>query len=128
MVPAKFDAMLLAAGDAFVMRTGGGGGWGSPFQRDPALVLRDVRVGLLTIQQARDAYGVAIIADPFAVDEEETARLRRTPHAETWIHRGEPQRAPGPGEVWVLSRPPEPWLSVSYRNVGLSELTSVAAD
>jgi N-methylhydantoinase B len=128
MVPAKFDAMLLAAGDAFVMRTGGGGGWGNPFQRDPALVLRDVRVGLLTFQQARDAYGVAIIADPFAVDEEETARLRRTPHAETWIDRGEPQRAPGPGEVWVLSRSPEPWLNVSYRNVGLSELTSVAAD
>ena len=128
MVPAKFDALPLAAGDAFVMRTGGGGGWGDPFQRDPALVLRDVRVGLLTIAQARDAYGVAITADPLGVDQEETARLRTAPHPEAWIDRGEPQRAPGPGEVWVLPKPPEPWLNVSYRDVGLSEPTSIAAD
>jgi hypothetical protein len=128
MVPAKFDALTLAPGDAFVMRTGGGGGWGSPFQRDPALVLRDVRVSLLTIQQARDAYGVAITADPLRVDQDETARLRTAPYPEAWIDRGKPQRAPGPGDVWVLSRPPEPWPNVSYRDVGLSEPVSVAAD
>jgi N-methylhydantoinase B len=128
MVPAKFDALLLAPGDAFVMRTGGGGGWGDPFHRDPALVLRDVRVGLLTIEQAQDAYGVVIMDDPLAVDQAETARLRTTARPQAWIDRGEPQRVPGPGEVWGLSGLPEPWLNVSYRNVGLSEPRGVAAD
>src|SRR5215217_6652513 len=128
MVPAKFDALSLAPGDAFIMRTGGGGGWGDPFQRDPALVLRDVRVGLLTIPQARDAYGVAVTPDPLAVDQEETARLRTAAHAEAWIDRGEPQRAPGPGDVWVLPKPPEPWVDVSYREAERSVPASIAAD
>jgi N-methylhydantoinase B len=128
MVPAKFDALPLAPGDAFVMRTGGGGGWGDPFQREPTLVLRDVRVGLLTIAQARDAYGVAITADPLVVDQEETARLRTVAHPEAWIDRGGPQRAPGPGDVWVLPEPPDPWLDVTYRDAELTEPTSIAAD
>src|ERR1044072_4174873 len=34
MVPGKFDALPLAAGDTFIMRTAGGGGWGNPFERD----------------------------------------------------------------------------------------------
>jgi hypothetical protein len=111
-----------------VMRTGGGGGWGDPFQRDPVLVLRDVRVGLLSIEQARDAYGVAITHDPLAVDQQESARLRTAAHPEAWIDRGEPQRAPGPGEVRILPKPPEPWLTVSYKDAVPSEPTRVAAD
>jgi N-methylhydantoinase B len=128
MVPAKFDALPLAPGDAFIMRTGGGGGWGDPFQRDPARVLRDVRVGLLTLEQARDAYGVAITAAPLGVDQKETARLRAAGPAKAWIDRGEPQRTPGPRDVWVLSSPPESWTSVSYRTAELSGPTHVAAD
>jgi N-methylhydantoinase B len=115
MVPAKFDALPLAAGDAFIMRTGGGGGWGDPFSRDPALVLRDVRVGLLTIAQAREWYGVAIVGDPLAVDSTETERLRAVPRSEAFIDRGEPQDAPAPGESRILERAPEPWVEVSYR-------------
>jgi N-methylhydantoinase B len=110
MLPGKFDALPLAPGDAFVMRTGGGGGWGDPFQRDPELVLRDARVGLLTVDQARDLYGVAVSGDPPAIDPEETARLRSAPRPESWIDRGEPQPAPGPGEVRPLPSPPEPWI------------------
>ncbi len=120
MVPAKFDALPLAPGDAFVMRTGGGGGWGDPFARDPELVLRDVRVGLLSIDEARDRYGVAIDAGALTVDAEETARLRALSRPETFIDRGEPQDAPAPGEIRSLATPPVPWLLVSYRDAGLS--------
>jgi N-methylhydantoinase B len=115
MVPAKFDALPLAPGDAFIMRTGGGGGWGDPFLRDPALVLRDVRVGLLTTTQAHERYGVAIDGDSLAVDAEETKRLRAVPRSETFIDRGEPVPAPAPGEIRVRDAPPEPWVKVSYR-------------
>jgi N-methylhydantoinase B len=118
MVPAKFDALPLAPGDAFVMRTGGGGGWGDPFERDPALVLRDVRVGLLTAEQARDLYGVAIDEKLHTIDEAETARLRSARRREGWIDRGQPQSAPGPGEVRGLSETPEPWVSASYKDFG----------
>ena len=55
-LPSKFDDLKLDPGDMFVMRTGGGGGWGDPIERDPALVLRDVRVGLLTVEQAREFF------------------------------------------------------------------------
>jgi N-methylhydantoinase B len=113
-VPAKFDALPLAPGDAFVMRTGGGGGWGDPFHRDPALILRDVRVGLLTREQARDRYGVAFLGEPPCLDEEETARLRAELRPKGWIDRGEPQPAPGPGEIRRLREPPEPWVTASY--------------
>jgi N-methylhydantoinase B len=113
-VPAKFDALPLAPGDAFVMRTGGGGGWGDPFHRDPALILRDVRVGLLTSEQARDRYAVAICGDPPHLDEAETARLRAELRPKGWIDRGEPQPAPGPGEIRRLREPPEPWVTASY--------------
>ena len=53
----------------------GGGGFGDPFERDPALVARDVRYGLLEPEQAAAQYGVACSGDG-GVDEAETARLR----------------------------------------------------
>ncbi|MFZ0216089.1 MAG: hydantoinase B/oxoprolinase family protein, partial [Candidatus Dormiibacterota bacterium] len=44
------------------IRTGGGGGFGNPFARDPAAVLRDVRDGVVSVARARDVYGVEISA------------------------------------------------------------------
>ena len=54
--------------------SGGGGGYGDPFTRDPAAVARDVAAGLVSRERARDVYGVAIDGD--AVDLAATARLR----------------------------------------------------
>jgi len=53
----------------------GGGGIGDPRERDPELVRQDVLEGLVSVEQARDAYGVAFAADG-GVDMTETARLR----------------------------------------------------
>jgi N-methylhydantoinase B len=39
------------------LRTPGGGGYGDPDERDPEAVRRDVRLGKLSAEAARDAYG-----------------------------------------------------------------------
>ena len=44
--------------------TNGGGGWGNPFERDPARVLRDVADGYVSVEGAWRDYGVAIVGDP----------------------------------------------------------------
>jgi N-methylhydantoinase B len=55
----------------------GGGGLGDPRERDPELVRQDVLDGLVSVEQARDAYGVAITADG-VLDIAETNSLRHT--------------------------------------------------
>lgn len=56
----KIDGMSLVAGDAYVVETGGGGGYGEPRKRSPASVLEDVRRGYVSGAQAREAYGVEV--------------------------------------------------------------------
>lgn len=48
----------VTAGDRLIMQTGGGGGYGSPRDRDRALVERDLREGKLTPESAWATYGV----------------------------------------------------------------------
>lgn len=66
----------LKAGDTLSFQTPGGGGYGFPGQRDPELVLRDVRDGKVSLQRARDVYRVAIDRSAWKVDGRATARLR----------------------------------------------------
>jgi len=69
----KREDITVDAGDRLHFITWGGGGWGDPLARDPALVLEEITQGLVTETGARD-YGV-VIADG-AVDEAETVALR----------------------------------------------------
>ena len=71
----KTPSQPFAAGDLLSIRTGGGGGWGSPLTRDVNSVLRDVQDGYVSIESARADYGVAI-SSTGEVDSEETATLR----------------------------------------------------
>ena len=73
----KANNLPLRAGDTVTMDTGGGGGWGDPFERDPDAVLRDVRAGLISVTRARERYGVAVAGSPPAIDDAATAELRR---------------------------------------------------
>ncbi|MBF9235281.1 hydantoinase B/oxoprolinase family protein [Microvirga alba] len=59
-----------------VYRTSGGGGWGSPLERDPERVLHDVREGYVSAEKARDDYGVVLRADGTAVDSPATLARR----------------------------------------------------
>jgi N-methylhydantoinase B len=72
---AKVFGVRIKKGDAYVMRSGGGGGFGTPLERDPDLVLADVRQGYVSPEAARTSYGV-VIADG-AVDAAATRDLRR---------------------------------------------------
>ncbi len=63
--------------------TNGGGGFGSPRDRDPERVLADVRNGYVSPNHAREAYGVVIHGDPSSdpeglrIDEAATRALRQ---------------------------------------------------
>ena len=117
-MPSKFDAVVMNPGDLWVMRTGGGGGWGNPFERDPERVVRDVAVGLITAEQARSWYGTIVKGNPPILDDEETAALRSNSDVSAeWIDRGEPQPAPGPGETWSSDTAPHPWLRADRGSV-----------
>jgi len=69
-----------AAGEAFEYVYGGGGGWGDPLDRDPALVLDDVLDELVSREAAERDYGVVFSGDlddyTLAVDGAATERLR----------------------------------------------------
>ena len=49
--------VIVRAGDRIVSHIPGGGGYGDPKQRDPALVEADLRNGLITPEHAREHYG-----------------------------------------------------------------------
>jgi N-methylhydantoinase B len=59
-----------------VVVTAGGGGWGDPLDRDPACVRADVIDEYVSIEAARDQYGVVLRPGTFIVDDEATARRR----------------------------------------------------
>jgi N-methylhydantoinase B len=58
----------------------GGGGYGDPREREPALVREDVLARFVSFERARDVYGVAfgreVLDDSLSIDEAETRRLR----------------------------------------------------
>ena len=58
----KGDGYRLAAGDWIRVRTPGGGGYGLPGDRDPALVARDLARGYMSPEQAEQVYGPAAAA------------------------------------------------------------------
>jgi N-methylhydantoinase B len=73
---------LLKEGDRVRFASNGGGGYGLPWDRKADSVLEDVIDELLSLEKARDVYGVAIdVIDTdaldYRIDEKETARLRR---------------------------------------------------
>ena len=77
VLPSKglFD---LKRGDVFHHITAGAAGWGDPLQREPDLVLEDVRNEKLTDECARREYGVVLAQDgDLSVDWESTDRLRQ---------------------------------------------------
>jgi N-methylhydantoinase B len=88
----KVEDVRIEAGDVLHFITWGGGGWGDPLERDPALVAKEIRQGLVTSEGAR-AYGVVASAEA-VVDDAATEALRTKMRAE----RGElPLFDYGPG-------------------------------
>jgi N-methylhydantoinase B len=66
---------IIPDGDRLVLELPGGAGMGDPATRDPVLVARDVRDGLVSPDNARALHKVAL-TEGFTVDDAGTARLR----------------------------------------------------
>jgi N-methylhydantoinase B len=75
VLPGKFTRMIHRD-DIFLHELAGAGGWGDPLLREPHLVLRDVRNELVSLESARDDYGVVVDVSAWTVDAAATARLR----------------------------------------------------
>ena len=123
-------------GTRIISNAGGGAGYGHPHLRPAAKVLAEVRDGLLSPERALSDYGVALISDGLAVDEDtdrSTPRLtdsRRTHHEHPHRHRRRrhlhrlprclPRRQPPyPQDRSVPSDPPQAVLK------GLHELADL---
>jgi N-methylhydantoinase B len=66
---------VLKPGDAYILRSGGGGGFGSPLARGVDTLEHDVRCGYVTRVTAEDVYG-AVFGDDGAIDPAATAAKR----------------------------------------------------
>ena len=69
--------MNLKKGDVYRLITAGAGGWGDPLERDPELVLKDVRDEKVSVKRAREAYGVIINEAAMEVNIAGTEKLRK---------------------------------------------------
>jgi N-methylhydantoinase B len=83
------DGTILKRGDVMRIETGGGGGWGHPFDRPPEEVQADVLGGFVTLAAARADYGVALINDGRTIDRAATDALRRNRFPTRMFHRGD---------------------------------------
>ena len=63
-----------------IIRSGSGGGWGDPLEREPARVQWDVIEGLVSAKAARERYGV-VLDDRGECDDRATEALRSELHA-----------------------------------------------
>jgi len=68
---------LLQPGQRVTLRLPGGGGFFPPWERDPDRVLEDVRQDRVSVEAAREIYGVVLDLERGAVDAVATATLRK---------------------------------------------------
>lgn len=78
-----FSNVLVQKGTRVKMMTSGGGGYGPPLDRDPALVLQDVLHGYVSPKRAKNTYGVVLkeeeetsLSTTYTIDAEATQKLR----------------------------------------------------
>jgi hypothetical protein len=90
---AKILTAPLKKGDAYALRSGGGGGFGSPLERRAEAVQDDVREGYVSLQAARDYYGVMLDAGTLAIDVKATEN-ERTALGDVHRKRMENQKTP----------------------------------
>jgi N-methylhydantoinase B len=76
-VAAKTREVLARPGDVLRMDMNAGGGYGDPLERDPERVLGDVLEGYVTVEGAREDYGVIIDPSTRRIDHAATGALRK---------------------------------------------------
>jgi N-methylhydantoinase B len=74
-VPACAE-VVIGPDETMVSISGGGGGYGHPFEREPARVVHDVREGWISCERAESVYGVVMNHDA-TLDLDATLRVRQ---------------------------------------------------
>ena len=72
----KVFSQMLKEGDTWTLKSGGGGGFGKPTERDLKRVERDVVNGYVSVDAARNQYGAVIDPVSKKADRAATAQLR----------------------------------------------------
>jgi N-methylhydantoinase B len=67
---------VIKPGDAYILRSGGGGGFGSPLERDIDALQRDVTGGYVSREAAEKYYGAVFKADSELIDRAATTTRR----------------------------------------------------
>ncbi|MBI2917298.1 MAG: hydantoinase B/oxoprolinase family protein [Chloroflexi bacterium] len=75
-VPQLCPPFDLGPEDVWYVRCQGGGGYGDPLEREPTLVHLDVVRGYVSLQAAREVYGVVVKPSSLELDPEGTRTLR----------------------------------------------------
>lgn len=86
-ISAFSDGTIVRRGDVVRVMTGGGGGWGHPYDREPERVLQDVLNGFVSSERAREDYGVVLNDSGVAVDAPATRRRRADRPATKLFHQ-----------------------------------------
>jgi len=76
-----FGLTRMKPGDVIVMDAAGGGGFGDPLDRDPEMVQEDVIQGYVSLEKAKEDYGVVIDPATMKIDLAATDELRRSMRA-----------------------------------------------
>ena len=82
------DGNIVRRGDILRIETGGGGGFGHPFDREPERVLDDVVNGFVSPASAERDYGVLLSSDGRTIDAAATTRMRTKRPETALFHRG----------------------------------------
>ena len=67
---------VVRTGDAIYYRWSGGGGYGDPIDREPGLVQKDVANGFVSLESAKEIYGVVIDPETLEIDIKKTEQRR----------------------------------------------------
>ena len=96
-----FD-QVLESGDAYIIRSGGGGGYGSPLDREVEKVERDVRQGYVSKAAAEKLYGLVFRDGALDADIVHT-QARREEMRKQGLPVNDPEIPDAPGEGWSLN-------------------------
>ncbi len=119
---------LTTEGEIYMICQGGGGGYGDVLQRDPELVMQDLREDLVSHEVATDLFKVVYDKQTLRVDPEATKQARDA-ERKARIGRGKPFKEFV--KTWNTPTPPEdiPYYGswgdndVIYAGVGASRIT-----
>ena len=67
----------VPSGTILFQQAGGGGGYGNPYLRHPAQVAQEAKNGIISVEKAKEDYGVVIDPETFEVNLKETGKLRK---------------------------------------------------